>query len=350
MRVPQRILIVKLSAIGDVIHALHVLEALKQVYPRARIDWVVEEDAYNILEGHPAIDRIFLSRRKSWLRGVIRNGSRAKIVKEVSDFLKDIRAFEYDLVIDLQGLLKSGILTGLARGRRKIGMSDVCEGAVHFLNEKPVPVNFHSHAIERYLQVPKYLGWPRRNLEGNIPIFERDRVRVHELMQDTYDSHRMLLAINPMAKWITKLWEPERFAFLAERLMEDLGCDVVFTGSPGDRATIDEIVGKMRIKPINLAGMTTLKELAYLYTLCKALITTDTGPMHIAAAVKCPVIALFGPTAPWRTGPYGAGHRVIRSDVKCSPCFKKKCDHLSCMKEIVVEDVFRAVQRMIKPL
>ncbi|MBW1717559.1 MAG: glycosyltransferase family 9 protein, partial [Deltaproteobacteria bacterium] len=111
--------------------------------------------------------------------------------------------------------------------------------------------------------------------------------------------------------------------------------------------TIEDISKMMKEKPRNLAGQTGLKELAYLYTRCKALVTTDTGPMHIAVAMGCPVVALFGPTAPWRTGPYGPGHSVIRAETDCSPCFKKKCDHMTCMKEITVEDVFEATKNII---
>ena len=114
-----------------------------------------------------------------------------------------------------------------------------------------------------------------------------------------------------------------------------------------DRRIIEGISNRMKKKPINLAGQTSLKELAYLYAHCHALVTTDTGPMHIAAAMGCHVIALFGPTAPWRTGPYGQGHEVLRMDVACSPCFKKRCDHMTCMKDITVESAFRAVQKTV---
>jgi 3-deoxy-D-manno-octulosonic-acid transferase/heptosyltransferase-1 len=150
-----------------------------------------------------------------------------------------------------------------------------------------------------------------------------------------------------MAKWKTKLWEPERFALLADRLQNDLSCDVIFTGSGHDRATIEGISRMMKKEPHNLAGRTSLKELAYLFTKSTVLVTTDTGPMHMAAAMGCPVVALFGPTAPWRTGPYGRGHRVVRAEVDCSPCFKKKCDQMTCMREIVVEDVFEAAKAIV---
>ena len=110
---------------------------------------------------------------------------------------------------------------------------------------------------------------------------------------------------------------------------------------------LEDISRKMKRRPINLAGRTSLKQLAYLFTRCAALVTTDTGPMHIAAAMGCRVVALFGPTAPWRTGPYGQSHKVIRADLECSPCFKKKCNDMTCMKEITVDMVFEAVKDMV---
>jgi 3-deoxy-D-manno-octulosonic-acid transferase/heptosyltransferase-1 len=258
-----------------------------------------------------------------------------------------MRNCRYDLVIDLQGLLKSGVLTGLSRGKRKIGMDGAREGGQFFLNERPVPVDFDQHAIDRYLKLADYLQCRHVSWRGTIPFFESHVIRMNKLVNVKGAGERPFIAINPMARWKTKLWASARFAALADRIHDDLSYEVVFTGSHGDRRVIEGIIDKMKSRPLNLAGLTSLKEVAYLYTRCKVLITTDTGPMHIAAAMECPVVALFGPTAPWRTGPYGQGHDVIRADVECSPCFKKRCSHMRCMEEIGVEQVFEAVRNMV---
>jgi 3-deoxy-D-manno-octulosonic-acid transferase/heptosyltransferase-1 len=249
--------------------------------------------------------------------------------------------------MDLQGLFKSGILTGLSRGIRKIGLAGAREGSWLFLNERPVEVDVKKHAIDLYLKFAEYLACDITSWDGNIPVSQNDKGLIDQVLDKLDDKKRPLVIINPMAKWKTKLWEPERFAILADRLQSDLSCEVFFTGSRHDRATVEDISKMMKQVPGNLAGETGLKELAYLFTRSKVLITTDTGPMHIAAAMGCPVVALFGPTAPWRTGPYGLGHRVIRAELDCSPCFKKKCEHMTCMKEIVVEDVFEAAKNII---
>lgn len=344
---PLNILIVKLSAIGDVVHALPFLELLRKRFPRARIDWVVEEASSQLVEGHAALSRVIVSRRKYWQNNILKLNSLLNLLKQITHFINELRSCHYDLVIDLQGLLKSGILVGLSNGKRKIGMSGSREGASFFLNERPIPVSHEQHAIDRCLRVAEYLGCDASGWRGRIPVYEADRQSIDRILASGGVEKKPFVAINPMAKWQTKLWNPERFAVLADRIRDELGCEVVFTGSYSDRPVTRRIAQMMARPPLNLAGRTTLKELAYLYTRARLLITTDTGPMHVAVAMECPVVALFGPTAPWRTGPYGQGHRVIRADVGCSPCFKKRCDHMMCMSEIRVDEVFEGVREIM---
>jgi lipopolysaccharide heptosyltransferase II len=174
---------------------------------------------------------------------------------------------------------------------------------------------------------------------------------VNDLLKDQgSDGSRRLVAINPVALWETKLWRNERFAALAEGLIRDERVDVVFTGGPDDRRVVADITSMMTAPVANLAGKTSLTQLGALYRQSEILITTDTGPMHLAAAVGTPVVALFGPTAPWRTGPFGTGHQVVRSAaLSCSPCFKRTCDlhRCRCMTDITVEHVLAAVRRIL---
>jgi len=347
MKTPKSILIIKLSAIGDVVHALPFLDVLRKNFPDARIDWLVEEQASQIISGHSGLDRVIVSRRNLWKSRLLHFKSYMPLVREVSEFLKELRSYEYDLVIDLQGLLKSGVLVGLSKGKRKIGMGGAREGGWIFLNERPVPVDYEQHAIVRYLRVAGYLDCDFSSWKGDIPVSGSDKKWVNDLLNAKGNNKRPLVAINPMARWKTKLWESERFAVLADRITDELSCKVIFTGSSMDRNVIEDISKKMKVQPMNLAGRTGLKQLAYLFTKCAALLTTDTGPMHIGAAMGCRVVALFGPTAPWRTGPYGHSHKVIRTDLECSPCFKKKCKDIHCMKDITVDRVFEAVKNMV---
>ncbi|MCD6296063.1 MAG: lipopolysaccharide heptosyltransferase II [Deltaproteobacteria bacterium] len=347
MKTPKSILIIKLSAIGDVVHALPFLDVLRKNFPDARIDWLVEEQASQIISGHSGLDRVIVSRRNLWKSRLLHFKSYMPLVREVSEFLKELRSYEYDLVIDLQGLLKSGVLVGLSKGKRKIGMGGAREGGWIFLNERPVPVDYEQHAIVRYLRVAGYLDCDFSSWKGDIPVSGSDKKWVNDLLNAKGNNGQPLVAINPMARWKTKLWESERFAVLADRITNELSCEVLFTGSNMDRNVIEDISKKMKVQPMNLAGRTSLKQLAYLFTRCAALVTTDTGPMHIGAAMGCRVVALFGPTAPWRTGPYGQSHKVIRADLECSPCFKKKCNDMRCMKDITVDRVFEAVKNTV---
>jgi ADP-heptose:LPS heptosyltransferase len=150
--------------------------------------------------------------------------------------------------------------------------------------------------------------------------------------------------INPMARWETKLWQEERFAELADRLVRERNAVVIFTGSTADRSVTERVRGRMQEQALDWTGETSLRELAALARLADAVITTDTGPMHLAAAAGGRVVALFGPTAPWRTGPYGPGQVVVRKGLECSPCFGRTCDiGRRCMTGITVEDVMKAL-------
>jgi len=348
MKTFNNILIIKLSSIGDVVHALPFLEVLKSSYPDSSIDWLVEEEASQVISGHPAINRIIISKRKAWEKEILNPLKVTKVFSEAVGFYKELRSSSYDIVVDLQGLFRSGFLTALSSGKRKIGMSGGREGASFFLKEPPVPVDYDQHAIDRYLNVASYLDCKTISFKGEIVVSEQDKKLADGVLGPDTENNR-IIAINPMAKWKTKLWEPDKFSELASGLQKELNCRIVFTGSSQDRTMIDEILKHPgnAARPVNLAGRTSLKELAYLYSRCSVLVCTDTGPMHIAAAMGCRVIALFGPTSPLRTGPYGTGHSVIKSGIDCSPCFKKECGDAKCMKDITVKMVVDAVKNII---
>ena len=153
-----------------------------------------------------------------------------------------------------------------------------------------------------------------------------------------------LVIMNPVARWKTKLWSERKFSELADKLIQERKAVVIFSGSSDDRAVIDRILSMMSEQALNWAGETTLKELAALAAFADLFITTDTGPMHLAAAADAKVLALFGPTAPWRTGPYGPSHVIVRTGISCSPCFQRKCRiNVRCMEGITVDDVMSQV-------
>lgn len=339
----MNILIVKLSAIGDVIHTLPSLAALRRLYPESHITWVIEEAAADLVTGHPYLDAVLVSRRKSWSRDLLRGQFRSP-VSEIRNFVKKLRQRDYDLVIDFHGLFKSSIIVFLSRGKKKLGYDSWQELSGLFLNEK-IPEDMNKHAVDRYLDFPRYLGAKNDRVDFTLPSDKKAEEKVLRLLREYNLEDKNFVAINPIALWETKLWSDEKFACLADLINNKLQVKVVFTGN--EKESIEKITSLMSTECVNLGGKTTLLDLAYLYKKAGMVITTDSGPMHLAAAAGIPVIALFGPTDPARTGPYGAGHTIIRTELPCSPCFLKKCSTKQCMKDISSEQVFAVVEKKL---
>ncbi|MDX9744954.1 MAG: glycosyltransferase family 9 protein [Syntrophales bacterium] len=339
----MNILIVKLSAVGDVIHTLPSLAALRKLYPGAHVTWVVEEAAADIILGHPDLDSVVVSRRKSWQRALMK-GHFKKALSEMGSFLRDLRVRDYDLVIDFHGLFKSAVLVFLCRGKRKIGYDSYQELSGFFYSEK-ITEDMDKHAVNRYLDFPKYLGAKIEEPVFQIAIGDANKEKVDELLA----LHQVVgpfVAMNPVAYWDTKLWDNECFASLCDRIVETYGIFVVLTGQKAP--SLGQIQRLARRNVLNLEGRTSLKDLAELYRRAALLVTTDSGPMHLAAALGTPVVALFGPTDPKRTGPHGSGHIVLQEPLSCAPCFRKFCREMTCMKKITVNAVFNEVKKLLE--
>jgi lipopolysaccharide heptosyltransferase I len=350
---PMNILIVKTSAIGDVTHTLPALNCLRQQYPQAHITWLVEEAASDLVLGHPAVDRVLVSRRQKWVKE-FRSGEWLGSFRKFLRFTTVLRDRKYDLVFDFQGLLKSSLWVVLSGGRQRVGFGrgmQHAECSYLFLNKRIPAVDMEVHALDRGLLLLKETGVTCPDVVYDLPITLSRRKSMQDLLMDAgfQPASMNLVAINPQTTWWTKLWYSERFSQVADKLVEQ-GCFVVFTGGPSDCEINKEIQSGMMNHSLNLTGKSSLKELATLYEQADVVISTDTGPMHIAAAMSTPVVALFGPTAPWRTGPYGRGHRVLRTGLACSPCFKRKCPRnhdKECMETISVEQVVQTALEVL---
>ncbi len=347
----MKILIVKMSAIGDVIHTLPALNALRRRFPHAEITWLVEAAAKDLVTGHPALDRVIVSGRKRWMKTLFTRSFK-NTLKEAAAFLRDLRDTEYDMIIDFQGLLKSGLMVFLARGNRKIGFDRGMQHAEEshiFYNERISPVDMEIHALERGLRLLEAIGVPANFIEYRLAASKEEEDQLSSLLLE----HRVslkepIICINPQGTWETKLWYPDRFARLADKLIQAYDARIIFTGGPEDRPVIQGIIRQMQHPAINLCGSTSLKTLGLLYQRARLLVTTDTGPMHLGVAAGTRVCALFGPTAPWRTGPHGKGHGVVRTGISCSPCFKRHCPYnRECMDQVQVSDVFKTIQSLM---
>ncbi|MFH1136739.1 MAG: glycosyltransferase family 9 protein [Pseudomonadota bacterium] len=339
----MNILIVKLSAIGDVVLALPFLESLRRAFPRARITWLVEEAAAGLLPPPPLLDRVLVARRKTWLRELAA-GRPWRAARDVGGFIRELRRERYDVVVDLQGLLKSGVWVGLSRGKRKIGFDRTRELSYLFLGERLPRYDPERHALLRYLDAAVYLGGAAEPVMFRFPERPEAAREAEKLLAGL---SRPLVAVNPGAKWPSKLWPEAHWRELIRRLAGDLGLGVVLTGSPDERAAN----GRLALGPdpaADLTGRTSLPVLAEVFRRVDLVVGPDTGPMHLAAATGTPVIALFGPTAPWRTGPFGPGSLALRTGIECSPCFRKSCPRPRCLTDLTPDTVARAVGRFLE--
>ncbi len=343
----MKILIVKLSSLGDVVHALPTLEALRRTFPGAEISWLVESEWVELILGHPALDEVIVSSRKDWVKRLLRGD--LEVLREASSFIRGIRRRRFDLVIDLQGLMRSGLLVGLTRARRKLGFNGTREFSYMFYNEKLPPYDPDLHAVLRYLSVAGHLGAVPGEPVFRIPWGRKEELAADRLLGPLGNEPGPLVAMNVTGSWATKRWGADNFRQTARMLMERSGARLVFVGGPGDSAYVAAASRGLSGKGcIDISGQTGLKELACLLSRADLMVTTDSGPMHISAAVNTPVVAVFGPTDPARTGPFGQGHRTITANVACRPCFKRRCPYnMECMREVGAHEVYQEAKELL---
>jgi heptosyltransferase-1 len=333
----KKLLLVKMSALGDVVMTLPALAAIKERYPGAALDWLVEPAAAGLLAGHPALNRVLVSPRPV-LKKLVSTGRLVSARRLFGKFRQELRQTDYDVVLDLQGLFKSGLMVGLARGRRKIGFARAREGSHFFLNEKMPPYDPERHAVRRYLDAAVYLGAAAP--EPGRPYFkppEPARQRAEALLGPAAGSDPVLL--NPGAKWATKRWPLAHWQVLARRLAREK-VKLVVTGGPEDAAAAESITDAAGPgAALNLCGRTSLPELAAIMARTRLVVTADSGPLHLAAAVGAGGLALFGPTRPQRTGPWGGDFEILQPARPCLGCLKKKCPQ-PCLAELAPETVW----------
>jgi heptosyltransferase-1 len=320
-----------------VLHALPTLEALREAYPTAHITWLVEAAYAPLLSGHPALDAVWIAPR---LRPAeFFSGSNPAALRRL---LRQLRAQPFDLVVDVQGLLKSALWVALAQSPRKVGYGRTRELSYLPLTERVQPFDPEAHAVRRYLNLAHYLG--------ATPATPRFRLGLDAAADIAAlipaGTGAPLVVLHPGARWASKLWPPASWARLAEWFHAQ-GFQIAVTGSPADRELAAGLTAQCRASLINLAGRTSLAQLAAILRKTRLAVTTDTGVMHLAAALGTPVTALFGPTAPWRTGPFGNRHQVVRLNLPCSPCFKRHCPAPRCLTDLTPEMVAAVCEKIL---
>ena len=322
----MKILILKPSSLGDVIQAIPVLRLLKLHWREAQIFWWIDSALAPLLEGDPDLAGIIRFERKRW--------AKPRHWREMCRSVHRLRAEHFDLVIDLQCLARSAVFAWLANGKQLVGLDTVREGARGFYDVAVPRASFHTHAVDWYLSVLPRLGVPVHSRFTWLP--ERPGVAAElrhkwpaALDQPMSSAGGGWIALQPGARWQNKRWPVEHFAELV-RLLAQRHPRLRFAllGDPGDHLLGEIISGAAPRQCLNLCGLTSLPEMVEWIRRCDLLVTNDTGPMHAAAALGRPLVALFGPTEPRRTGPYGQMHNVLRLELPCSPCLKPRCHYV----------------------
>jgi len=316
----KRILLITLSNIGDAILTTPVLDALIRNFPHARIDLFISPAAKEIFEKDKRISKIFLYDKHSR-------------IFEKYRLLKKLNKLKYNLIVDLKHTMIPVFLFPTYRTNFLRGEKDV----IHKKNE--------------HLKRIKELGLDTKEAKLKVEILAEDKKSASSLLNNRTKSGKYII-INAGAKSHVKRWPVKYFAKLCDRIIEELGYEVVLIGKDGglenpdsDRVVVNNLLGVMKEKALDLVGKTNIRELAYLIGNAKLLITNDSAPLHIASAVNTPTVAMFGPTDERKYGPLAEKNTVLRKKLECAPCEKAQCRYsYECLEKIRVEDVFKAVK------
>ena len=337
-----RIGIIKPSALGDVVQCLPILPALRRRFPEAKFSWVIQRGLEELVTGHPDLDDVILfDRRGGW-----RNWWR---------LVAELHRRRFDLVIDLQGLLRTGVMTAATRAPYRVGLETAREASdwtlTHVLPETGRDVPAH----ERYLRVVDALGGNRADCHTHVSISMADRIWAERILRDV---PRPIFAVHPGARWETKRWPVEQFAGVMVRAVQAWQPGVLILGSPAEQPDAERLSQQLHeLAPHsvvrNLTGQTTLKQLAALLMKADAAISNDSGPMHLAAGLGTPTLGIFTCTSAVRSGPAGEQHETVSTELPCGGSYRKTCPHSgsahhACFQELSVERVWSALQRLVR--
>jgi lipopolysaccharide heptosyltransferase II len=332
-----KILIVQPSRIGDIVFSLPTIVAIKKKYPHAKLSWIVDERCFEILEGNPYLDNIFV-----WDR-------RQVSFKYYKNLKHKLHAQKFDLSIDLHGLAKSAILVRLAQARFKIASSST-NGMREFswMFSKEIKSPKAHHCVQRHFEVAKYLGC---DCEINYPIviLQENLKSVREKLLKENVNLEKLIGIHPGAGWISRRWGSYNFACLAKKLKNELGADIALVGGSeggaSEKGLNEEIIAAAKVKIADMTGNFTLKQLCAFLKICKVFVGNEAGPIHIATALNTQAVAILGPTSASRTGPYKGNTKIIQHKFDCQPCKNRNCKSPICMQDITVKEVFEEIKQ-----
>jgi lipopolysaccharide heptosyltransferase I len=335
---PQRIALLKPSALGDIAHSLPVLSALRRRFPDAHISWIVNRGYAAILEGHPHVSAIVPFDRGAMRGGWLRGGW------GFARFLRHLRSLRFDLVIDLQGLLRTGLMTRATGAPVRLGLASAREGSRLFYTHCIDDKTGVTHAVDRYWRVVEALGNAPPAKTFHVPV-QPDAQTWARAQLRPYP--RPWLAVGVGSRWLTKRWPPEHFAALVCRAQEQFGGTAVFVGAAEEADLARQAAALVSGPACQLTGATTLPQLVAVLAEADVIIANDTGPLHLAVALGRPVVAPYTCTLIERTGPYGQAERAIATSIWCRGSYLKKCPRMECMAELTPARLWPALKSIL---
>jgi heptosyltransferase-1 len=322
MKTPRRIALIKPSALGDIVHALPVLSALRARFPEASITWVVNKSYEPLLAGHPD-----LTETLAFDRGVSKRGPLSSLAYLVR-FARELRRRHFDLVVDLQGLLRSGLMCLATRSPRIIGFANAREGSRFTYTDRIAIADADRiHAVDRYWRVVEALGAGDSPKRFHVPISSDVRAWA---LTELRNLPRPIIAVAVGAKWLTKRWPPEHFA----ELLRPVQGSCLFVGTGDDTVLSRDVMKRLACSWRDFTGRTTLPQLAGLLAACDIMVGNDTGPLHLAAALGKPCVAPYTCTRIAKHGPYNSFRGAVETIVPCAGSYLKTCSKMICMPEL----------------
>jgi len=344
---PERICVIKPSALGDVVQSLPLLPVLKARFPSASITWVINRELSDLVTGHPCLSEVLpFDRRGGW--------------REWSALLSSLSRRRFDMVFDLQGLLRTGVMTLATRAPIRIGLQTAREGSALTTNCLIPDSSKHVPAHARLWRIAEVLGMGDAPKQSHITVSSADQQWAATILAAL---PRPVIAVHPGARWETKRWPVDSFASLISRSVAARGGSIIILGSKAERPDAELLQqqlgelapGNLGASPpaiLNLAGQTTLKQLTALLGKVDFVVSNDSGPMHLAAGLGTPTLGLFTCTSAARSGPAGSQHELVSTTVACAASYCKRCPNtgtarLACLTELNVDRVEHALNRLV---
>lgn len=333
----ERILIVNVNWLGDTLFVTPFIRAIREGRPRSYIAVLTHPRCFSILEGNPHINEIIIYDERKKHKGLLGKFS----------IISHLRSMKFDTAFILRPSLSRSMILFLSKIRSRIGYKSKRSS---FLLTKKINTTFKDmHKVEYFLNIARAIGIEPKSKNYEIFISGADNENSNRILMEAGIKDEGFIALNPGGNWDLKRWPFEHFARLGDEIYAKLNRKVAITGADSDIELAKKISDLMTHKPVILCGKSDLKTLAGILKKAQCVISNDSGPMHVAVAMKTSVVALFGPTSPKITGPYGDGvKRILQKDVKCKiPCYELSCEDNKCMKAISVEEVFEAVKKLV---